>query len=104
MIIGVAGGICGLIVGYILSLIISYIPFETPSLPTIKTYPVYFGPMFYFIGITFALFTTYIAGLFPARRASEVDPVTIIEGNSMVENVLDVASVNKYFYDASRYK
>lgn len=80
LIIGVAGGVCGLIVGYILSLIISYIPFETPSLPTIKTYPVYFGPMFYFIGITFALFTTYIAGLFPARRASEVDPVTIIRG------------------------
>lgn len=80
LIIGITGGILGLIVGYILSVIISNIPFETASLPTIKTYPVYFSPVFYIIGITFALFTTYIAGLFPARRASKVDPVTIIRG------------------------
>lgn len=80
LIIGITGGILGLIVGYILSVIISNIPFETASLPTIKTYPVYFSLVFYIIGITFALFTTYIAGFFPARRASKVDPVTIIRG------------------------
>ncbi len=80
LIIGVSGGILGLIVGYVLSVIISHIPFETASLPTIETYPVYFSPTFYVIGMSFALFTTYMAGLFPARKASKVDPVTIIRG------------------------
>jgi lipoprotein-releasing system permease protein len=36
--------------------------------------------VFYFIGIAFALFTTAIAGLFPALKASRVDPVEIIRG------------------------
>jgi lipoprotein-releasing system permease protein len=36
--------------------------------------------MFYVIGITFALITTLIAGLFPAVKASKVDPVEIIRG------------------------
>lgn len=80
LIIGISGGILGLIVGYVLSVIISHIPFETASLPTIETYPVYFSPTFYVIGMSFALFTTYMAGLFPARKASKVDPVTIIRG------------------------
>ncbi len=80
MIIGIAGGILGLILGYGLSLIISHIPFETQALPTIKTYPVNFNMIYYVIGITFALITTYIAGLFPARKASKVDPVIIIRG------------------------
>lgn len=80
MIIGIAGGILGLVLGYSLSVIISNIPFETPSLPTIKTYPVNFNPVYYVIGIIFALLTTYLAGLLPALKASKVDPVTIIRG------------------------
>jgi lipoprotein-releasing system permease protein len=36
--------------------------------------------MFYFIGISFALVTTTIAGLLPALKASKVDPVEIIRG------------------------
>ena len=80
MVIGIAGGVVGLILGYILSLIISYIPFETASLPTVKTYPVYFGLIYYVIGISFALITSYFAGLFPARKAAKVDPVVIIRG------------------------
>ncbi|MGV3508436.1 MAG: ABC transporter permease [Sphingobacteriaceae bacterium] len=80
LIIGVTGGSMGLILGYVLSLIISYLPFETTSLPTIKTFPVSFSAVYYLVGISFALVTTYIAGLLPARRASEVDPVIIIRG------------------------
>ena len=80
LMIGIAGGLFGLVFGYILSLIISHIPFETQALPTIKTYPVNFDIVYYLIGISFALATTYIAGVFPAIRASKVDPVVIIRG------------------------
>ncbi|SHG20601.1 lipoprotein-releasing system permease protein [Flavobacterium micromati] len=80
IIIGLVGGIFGLIFGYAFSALIDNIPFNTTSLPTITTYPINYNPMFYFIGITFALFTTIIAGLFPALKASKVDPVAIIRG------------------------
>jgi lipoprotein-releasing system permease protein len=36
--------------------------------------------MFYIIGITFAMITTFVAGLFPALKASKIDPVEIIRG------------------------
>lgn len=80
LMLGVAGGSVGILLGYVLSLLISQIPFETSALPTIKTYPVNFDITYYMIGISFALATTYLAGLFPARKASKIDPVTIIRG------------------------
>lgn len=80
LIIGIVGGIFGLLFGYIFSSIIDVIPFETASLPTIKTYPINYNPIFYIIGIAFALITTVIAGLFPALKASKIDPVEIIRG------------------------
>ncbi|ESU25663.1 ABC transporter, permease protein [Flavobacterium saliperosum S13] len=80
LIIGLAGGFLGLIFGFAFSSIIDTIPFETSSLPTIKTYPINYNPMYYVIGITFALFTTAVAGLLPALKASKIDPVEIIRG------------------------
>jgi len=80
VIIGFTGGIFGLLFGYIFSSIIDVIPFETSSLPNLKTYPINYSPVFYLIGILFALFTTIISGLFPALKASKVDPVEIIRG------------------------
>ncbi len=80
LVIGLVGGVFGLLFGYLFTSIIDIIPFETAALPTIKTYPINYNPMFYVIGIIFALFTTTIAGLFPAMKASKVDPVEIIRG------------------------
>jgi lipoprotein-releasing system permease protein len=80
LIIGITGGVFGLIFGYIFSSIIDVLPFNTAALPTVKTYPINYNPLFYVIGIVFALFTTTIAGLFPALKASKVDPVEIIRG------------------------
>lgn len=78
--IGVFGGVTGLVFGFGLSEIIDQLPFETASLPTIKTYPIHYDPMFYLIGGVFSIVTTYLAGSFPARKASRVDPVDIIRG------------------------
>ncbi|ASU34065.1 ABC transporter permease [Mucilaginibacter xinganensis] len=78
--IGIFGGIVGLLVGFGLAEIIDQIPFNTASLPTIKTYPVSYNPAFYLIGGTFSIITTYFAGFLPSRKASKIDPVVIIRG------------------------
>jgi O-antigen/teichoic acid export membrane protein len=70
----------GLVMGYLLSLLIDMVPFETEALPTITTYPIDYNPKFYLIGGVFGLVTTYLAGFFPARKAATVDPVEIIRG------------------------
>lgn len=80
LIIGIVGGLFGLLFGFTLSNIIDNIPFETASLPTIKTYPIDYKYTYYVIGFTFAVCTTTIAGLFPALKASKIDPVEIIRG------------------------
>lgn len=78
--IGIFGGLLGLIFGFLFSFGIDQIPFNTPSLPKIKTYPVSYNPVFYGIGLAFSLVTTFFAGYFPAQKASKVDPVDIIRG------------------------
>ena len=78
--IGFFGGTIGLLLGYLLSLVIDAIPFHFASLPSITSYPVTYNPVYYLIGILFSLITTYMAGLFPAAKASKVDPVIIIRG------------------------
>ncbi len=80
MIIGVAGGVFGLIIGFFLSRIIDNIPFETEALPTISTFPVNYNPGYYVIGIVFALISTFIAGYLPSNKARKIDPVRIIRG------------------------
>ncbi|MDN3676990.1 ABC transporter permease [Flavobacterium paronense] len=80
MIIGFTGGVFGLVFGFVFTKIIDNIPFNTAALPTISTYPINYNPLFYVIGITFALVTTFIAGLLPALKASKIDPVEIIRG------------------------
>jgi len=78
--IGFFGGLLGLLLGFGLSALIDQIPFNTAALPTIKTYPINYNPLYYFIGSFFSLATTYLAGFFPSRKASKVDPVVIIRG------------------------
>ncbi len=80
IIIGLAGGILGLIVGYSLSVFIDGIPFKTEALPTITTYPVNFNLWYYIIGICFALVSTFLAGYLPSLKARKMDPVEILRG------------------------
>lgn len=78
--IGFFGGTLGLLFGFLLSSFIDQIPFNTAALPTIKTYPINYNPVYYMIGAVFSLITTYLAGFFPAKKASKIDPVIIIRG------------------------
>jgi lipoprotein-releasing system permease protein len=78
--IGIFGGILGLLLGFGLCNVIQQIPFNTPSLPTVKTYPINYNVKFYIIGGIFSIVTTYLAGYFPSRKASKIDPVIIIRG------------------------
>ena len=80
LLIGFIGGLLGLILGYFFSSVIDQLPFETEALPTIKTYPVNFNPIYYVIGIVFAMISTFFAGYLPARKAKRIDPVTILRG------------------------
>lgn len=78
--IGLVGGALGLVFGFGLSTLIGVIPFNTASLPTVKTYPINYNPKFYLIGAVFSIITTYLAGYFPSKKASKIDPVDIIRG------------------------
>jgi lipoprotein-releasing system permease protein len=78
--IGLSGGLVGLVLGFFAVYGIDQIPFKTAALPTIKTFPVSYNIFYYIIGLTFSLVTTYLAGFFPAAKASRVDPVVIIRG------------------------
>jgi lipoprotein-releasing system permease protein len=78
--IGVFGVMFGLLFGFLMSSVIDQIPFVTPALPSIKTFPVNYSLKFYLIGAIFGIFTTYLAGYLPSRKASKVDPVVIIRG------------------------
>lgn len=78
--IGVFGGSLGLLFGLGLSGLIDQIPFNTAALPTITTYPINYNPKFYLIGAVFSVITTYFAGFFPSKKASNIDPVVIIRG------------------------
>ncbi len=80
MIIGLAGGLLGLLIGLGLTYLIDSTPFETDALPTIDTYPVDYSLNYYLIGICFALISTFIAGYLPSNKAKKIDPVKIIRG------------------------
>lgn len=80
ILIGILGGLFGLLIGFGLSHLIDNTPFETDALPTITTYPVNYNATYYFIGIGFALLSTFVAGYLPSNRAKKIDPVKIIRG------------------------
>jgi len=80
MIIGFVGGILGLIVGFGLTRLINTIPFKTEALPTVETYPINMDPLYFIIGFSFAMVSTFLAGYLPSKKAKKIDPVKIIRG------------------------
>lgn len=80
LMIGVAGGLLGLIIGFFISYLLSITPFPAGDFIRMDTFPVNFKPIHYFFGVFFGFLTTLFAGYFPSRRASKIDPVEIIRG------------------------
>ncbi len=80
MIIGLVGGVLGLLIGFGLANLIGTIPFQTEALPTVETYPINMNPLFFIIGFSFAMLSTFLAGYLPSKRAKKIDPVRIIRG------------------------
>jgi len=78
--IGIAGGLAGMVLGYLACLGIDRIPFETEAIPGVTTFPIDYSIRYYIIAAVFSLVTTYFAGFFPARKAGRIDPVDIIRG------------------------
>lgn len=80
MIIGFVGGVLGLLIGLGLTNMIGTIPFQTEALPTVETYPINLNPLFFVIGFSFAMLSTFLAGYLPSKKAKKIDPVRIIRG------------------------
>lgn len=80
LMIGIAGGLLGLLVGFFFNYLLSRAPFPAASFFRIKTFPVNFNPAHYLVGLMFGFLTTLFAGYFPSKRAAKIDPVQIIRG------------------------
>jgi lipoprotein-releasing system permease protein len=77
IVIGFIGGLIGLGLGYLIANLVNKIPFEVAGLLTL---PMAYTLKDYILAFMFGLVTTFIAGYIPARKASKIDPVTIIRG------------------------
>jgi lipoprotein-releasing system permease protein len=82
MTIGFFGGLLGLMVGYVVSVIVSKIPLNIEREITMTHLTINFSPYFYLTAFIFGILTTAAAGYFPARRASRIDPVEIIRNKA----------------------
>ncbi|MEK6154382.1 FtsX-like permease family protein [Flavobacteriaceae bacterium 3-367] len=77
-VIGSIGSLLGSFFGYLISYAISLAPLETSDFIIVDTYPITFEVKFYLLGASFGILTSLLAGYFPSKKASRVDPVTII--------------------------
>ena len=81
MVIGILGALTGIALGFLLSYALSRTPFPANNnFVSLKYFPVVFRPKHYLFGMAFGIGTTIVAGLMPAVKASNIDPVAILRG------------------------
>jgi len=80
LVIGFIGSLMGLAVGFILSVLLSKVPFDGGDFISLDHFPVNFKIKYYLTGIVFGVATTAIAGYMPSRKAAKVDPIEILRG------------------------
>lgn len=80
IIVGWIGALLGIGLGFLLSYLVSTAPFDGGDFLDIDHFPVSFEAKYYIIGVGFGILTTVLAGFLPARKASKVDPVSILRG------------------------
>lgn len=76
-VIGLLGVVSGLLFGFGISSAVNQVPFKVAGL---KTLPITYQGLDFFAATVFGLLITVLAGFLPARKASRIDPVTIIRG------------------------
>jgi len=75
--IGLSGVFSGLILGVSISSAVNQVPFKVAGLTTL---PIHYQWTDFAAAMIFGILTTILAGYFPARKASKIDPVIIIRG------------------------
>ena len=78
LIIGFSGASIGSVVGLGVSYLISVTPLDTTDFIIVSTYPVKFEPLYYIAAVLFGIITSAMAGYWPSRKASRLDPATVI--------------------------
>lgn len=78
LVIGVIGGLAGLLMGFALSKFVGSIRMDVKGFISMEYLRFNNSPGFYVFAFLFALIATSLAGYFPARKASKVDPIDII--------------------------
>lgn len=78
IVIGLIGAIAGIMLGFVLSYIISRVPFPKSDLVSLKYFPVIFELKYYVFGVVFGIITSFIAGFMPSLKASKSDPLAIL--------------------------
>ncbi|MDX2305382.1 MAG: FtsX-like permease family protein [Microscillaceae bacterium] len=77
ILIGFFGGIVGLLLGFGIATVVDIVPFELAGLANL---PMNYEFDDYILAFTFGMIITLFAGYLPARKASQIDPVSIIRG------------------------
>lgn len=80
LIIGITGALLGLALGFLCSWGVSKMPYKSDVMITLDHLPVSFNINYYITGFFFGIMTTTLAGYLPSRKASGVDPITILRG------------------------
>lgn len=78
-VIGLAGGLLGFALGYVLCLALGSVEFKSPFMDANRI-PLAYSAWHYLIALFVALASSFAAGFMPARKASRVHPVDIIRG------------------------